>query len=135
MNLHIIKKVLKPQDVDIQNSLAICYWYMGDKQKSLEILDEVIQENQENPDVLANVTNLMFDLGEDEKVSIDQANQSAVERMTAARPMLTAVDVARDVIPDLGERMLLHAGPPIAWERMSGPLKGASALARPARAR
>jgi tetratricopeptide (TPR) repeat protein len=60
-------RVLKPQDVDIQNSLAICYWYIGDKQKSLEILDEVIEENQENPDVLANVTNLMFDLGEDEK--------------------------------------------------------------------
>ena len=58
-------------------------------------------------------------------MSIDQANQSAVERMTSARPMLTAVDVAREVIPDLGERMLLHAGPPIDWDRMSGPLKGA----------
>jgi hypothetical protein len=58
-------------------------------------------------------------------VSIDQANQSAVERMTSARPMLTGVDVAREVIPDLGERMLLHAGPPIDWDRMSGPLKGA----------
>jgi tetratricopeptide (TPR) repeat protein len=59
--------VLRPKDVEIQNSLAICYWYMGDKQKSLGILDEVIEENQDNPDVLANVTNLMFDLGEDEK--------------------------------------------------------------------
>ena len=58
-------------------------------------------------------------------MSIDQANQSAVERMTSARPMLTGVDVAREVIPDLGERMLLHAGPPIDWDRMSGPLKGA----------
>jgi hypothetical protein len=58
-------------------------------------------------------------------VSIDQANQSAVERMTSARPMLTSVDVAKEVIPDLGERMLLHAGPPITWDRMSGPLKGA----------
>ena len=58
-------------------------------------------------------------------MSIDQANRSAVERMTSARPMLTAVDVAKEVIPDLGERMLLHAGPPITWDRMSGPLKGA----------
>jgi hypothetical protein len=65
------------------------------------------------------------DSREDEEVSIDQANQKAVERMTSARPVLTAVEVAREVIPDLGERMLLHAGPPIDWDRMSGPLKGA----------
>ena len=58
-------------------------------------------------------------------MSIDQANQNAVDRMTSARPMLTGVEVAREVIPDLGERMLLHAGPPIDWDRMSGPLKGA----------
>ncbi len=58
-------------------------------------------------------------------MSIDQANQKAVERMMSARPMLTSVDVASEVIPDLGERMLLHAGPPITWDRMSGPLKGA----------
>ncbi len=32
---------------------------------------------------------------------------------------------AREVVPGLGERMLLHAGPPIEWERMSGPLRGA----------
>jgi len=59
--------VLKPQDADIQNSLAICYWYMADKQNSHELLDEVIMANQGNPEVLANVMNLMFDLGEDEK--------------------------------------------------------------------
>jgi len=58
-------------------------------------------------------------------VSIDQANRKAVEHMMSARPMLTSVDVASEVIPDLGERMLLHAGPPIIWDRMSGPLKGA----------
>ena len=58
-------------------------------------------------------------------MSIDQANRKAVEHMMSARPMLTSVDVASEVIPDLGERMLLHAGPPIIWDRMSGPLKGA----------
>jgi hypothetical protein len=65
------------------------------------------------------------DPGEDEKVSIEQANRQAVERMMSARPMLTGVATAGDVIPELGDRMLLHAGPPIGWERMSGPLKGA----------
>ena len=56
---------------------------------------------------------------------IDQANRTAVERMTAARPMLTTVATARDVIPGLRDGLLLHAGPPIAWDRMSGPLRGA----------
>lgn len=57
--------------------------------------------------------------------TIDQANQTAVERMMAARPMLTGVETARDVIPGMKDNRLLHAGPPIEWERMSGPLRGA----------
>jgi len=58
-------------------------------------------------------------------IDIDRANQVAVGRMTAARPILTTVARARDVIPGMHENLLLHAGPPIAWERMSGPLRGA----------
>ncbi len=58
-------------------------------------------------------------------VNIDQANAAAVERMIAARPLLKGVGRALDVIPGMHENLLLHAGPPIDWERMSGPLKGA----------
>ena len=58
-------------------------------------------------------------------VDIDQANRTAVERMTAARPVLAGVATARDVIPGLRDGLLLHAGPPIEWERASGPLRGA----------
>ncbi len=58
-------------------------------------------------------------------MDIDKANQIAVERMTAARPMLTGIARAGDVIPGLTDGLLLHAGPPIAWERASGPLRGA----------
>lgn len=57
--------------------------------------------------------------------NIDQQNQSAVERMMSARPMLTGVATARDVIPGMKDNLLLHAGPPIGWDRMSGPLRGA----------
>jgi hypothetical protein len=56
---------------------------------------------------------------------VQQANRDVVERMTSARPRLTTVGIARDEIPNMGERQLLHAGPPIGWERMSGPLRGA----------
>lgn len=58
-------------------------------------------------------------------MNIDQANRTAVERMTSARPMLTGLALARDVIPGMRENLILHAGPPIEWERMSGPLRGA----------
>jgi hypothetical protein len=45
--------------------------------------------------------------------------------MISAHPMLTEIAVAGAVIPGMHERLLLHAGPPIEWERMSGPLRGA----------
>ena len=57
--------------------------------------------------------------------SIERANQTAVERMTSARPRLLTVARAGEVIEGLSEGVLLHAGPPIEWPRMSGPLRGA----------
>ncbi|MCZ6533832.1 MAG: DUF1116 domain-containing protein [SAR324 cluster bacterium] len=58
---------------------------------------------------------------------IEQANEQALERILAAQPVLVDVLPAAEVIPELGEGMVLHAGPPIAWERMCGPLRGAIA--------
>lgn len=56
---------------------------------------------------------------------ISKANQSAVERMMEARPILTGVAAAKDVIPGMKDNLIMHAGPPIEWERMSGPMRGA----------
>ncbi len=58
-------------------------------------------------------------------MNIDQANRRAVDKMIAARPMLVGVAKAQDVVPGLHDGLLLHAGPPIEWPHMSGPLKGA----------
>ncbi|MCP5101242.1 MAG: DUF1116 domain-containing protein [Chloroflexi bacterium] len=58
-------------------------------------------------------------------INIDKANETAVSRMMDARPILKTVAVARDVIPGMRENLLLHAGPPITWERASGPMRGA----------
>ena len=58
-------------------------------------------------------------------MDINTANQTAVERMMSARPILKAVATARDVIPGMKDNLFLHAGPPIEWTRMSGPLRGA----------
>ena len=59
------------------------------------------------------------------KPNIAQANAIAVERMMSARPILFSVGTARDVIPGMKDNLLLHAGPPIEWGQMSGPMRGA----------
>ena len=55
----------------------------------------------------------------------EKANTEATERMMEARPVLVGLGKARDVIPDMRDNLLLHAGPPITWERASGPMRGA----------
>ncbi|MCX6056045.1 MAG: DUF1116 domain-containing protein [Chloroflexi bacterium] len=58
-------------------------------------------------------------------VDIEKANALVCKRFMEARPVATTLAKAIDVIPGLHENMLLHAGPPITWERMAGPMKGA----------
>ncbi len=58
-------------------------------------------------------------------IDIQKANETAVGRMMAARPILKSVAPARDVVPGMRDNLLLHAGPPISWERASGPMRGA----------
>ena len=58
---------------------------------------------------------------------IQDANGDVVRRITGARCVLLDLRVARDVIPGIEGRMLLHAGPPLQWERACGPMRGALA--------
>jgi len=57
--------------------------------------------------------------------SIDQANHEAQRRIIDGEPILVDVVPASHAIPALGDNVILHAGPPIGWERMCGPLRGA----------
>ncbi len=56
---------------------------------------------------------------------VETANETAFRRLLAAHPVLIDVRPARDVVPGMTRDTVLHAGPPIGWERMSGPLRGA----------
>jgi len=58
-------------------------------------------------------------------MDITKANNEAVERMMEARPVVIGLGKALEVIPGMREDLLLHAGPPITWERASGPMRGA----------
>lgn len=57
--------------------------------------------------------------------SVDEANARAISLVHAVRPHLLTVAPAASSVPGLTERMLLHAGPPIDWRRMCGPMQGA----------
>lgn len=56
---------------------------------------------------------------------IQQANEQAYRRIIEAQPTLVAYGQAKDVVPGMKDKMLLHAGPPIDWANMNGPMRGA----------
>jgi hypothetical protein len=56
---------------------------------------------------------------------IDKANREAVERIIKSHPVLVGFGQAIDVVPGMTRKTILHAGPPIVWDRMSGPMRGA----------
>jgi hypothetical protein len=53
------------------------------------------------------------------------ANRTALDRLLGASPVLVDVQPAGSAIAGLTGRILLHSGPPIGWERMCGPMRGA----------
>ena len=56
---------------------------------------------------------------------VDKANEEALNRMLSADPVLVNVNLAAQLIDGLGEHKILHAGPPIDWKDMCGPMQGA----------
>jgi hypothetical protein len=56
---------------------------------------------------------------------VERANAAVLERLEAARPMALTVARAGDVVDGLADGMLLHSGPPIAWDRVCDPQRRA----------
>ena len=56
---------------------------------------------------------------------IAAANQQALERIIQSHPVLIGFDQAINVVPGMTPKTILHAGPPITWEKMCGAMKGA----------
>jgi len=59
------------------------------------------------------------------KAKIEAANQEAVSRIQRAKPTLIDVSTAGEAVPGMKRNLILHAGPPVTWENMCGPMKGA----------
>ena len=58
-------------------------------------------------------------------IDIDTANEEVCRRIRQGRPTLVGMGIAREVVPGMHDHLILHAGPPITWERMCGPQRGA----------
>lgn len=58
-------------------------------------------------------------------IDIQEANAKALSAIQAAQPTLKGIDTALTVVPGMKKNLILHAGPPITWDKMSGPMKGA----------
>lgn len=56
---------------------------------------------------------------------IEQANKEAVEKLLSAQPTLVGMGTAGKNIPGMTKKTVLHSGPPMTWDTMSGPMKGA----------
>jgi hypothetical protein len=58
-------------------------------------------------------------------MSIKSANEECLRRIQEGTAVWTDVRMARDVIPGMDDYTVLHAGPPLPWENMCGPMRGA----------
>ncbi len=58
-------------------------------------------------------------------MNIDAINEQALRTLLSSRPHWVGMGIARDVVPGMHRRMILHSGPPVTWDRMCGPQRGA----------
>jgi hypothetical protein len=59
------------------------------------------------------------------KAKVESANKEAIQKVLSSKPYLVDVKSAIEVLPGMKKRSIFHAGPPIEWKRMCGPMKGA----------
>lgn len=59
------------------------------------------------------------------QTQIDEANQRFLDRVLQSEVRLVDVAMAKEVIPGMTSHTILHAGPPIDYPDMAGPMKGA----------
>jgi len=58
-------------------------------------------------------------------MSIKQANEECIKRIEEGNAIWADLRLARDVVPGMDDYTVFHAGPPVAWENMCGPMRGA----------
>ena len=71
------------------------------------------------------VDSAIFKTIQSKKEQIEIANKKALEIILNGKPILVGMDIAINVIPGMKKNLILHSGPPITWDKMCGPTRGA----------
>jgi len=95
----------------------------GDALRAQGVVPAQVDWQPAPADVIAVLGRLLGD--EESHRRIEEANAEALRRITSTRCVLVDLRLARDVVPGMDDRMLLHAGPPLKWESACGPMQGA----------
>ncbi len=68
----------------------------------------------------------ILDALEPYREEIDRENQKVIDKMIKAQPFLVDVKLAKEVVDVFKEdrKLILHAGPPIEYKNMTGPMQG-----------
>ncbi|MFC2079449.1 DUF1116 domain-containing protein [Candidatus Bipolaricaulota bacterium] len=78
-----------------------------------------------DPNLIRIIDSLRSEDSGDWNSQIATANEKAIEQLLSAEPHIVGIGIARDVIPGMTDHTILHAGPPVIWEAMCGPMRGA----------
>lgn len=78
-----------------------------------------------DPELTRIIDGLKSDDGQFWTPQVTAANAIAIEHLLSAEPHIIGIGIAKDVIPAMTDRTILHAGPPVTWEAMCGPMRGA----------
>jgi hypothetical protein len=57
--------------------------------------------------------------------NIQMANEEALKRINEGMPVLVDIKFAHEVLPGMRKNVIGHSGPPVTWDDMCGPMKGA----------
>ncbi len=83
---------------------------------------QVVQVNWKPP---VDVNPELVEILAQNKQKIEEANKKATDIILSGKPFLVGMDIALNVIPGMKKNLILHSGPPITWDRMCGPTRGA----------
>ena len=65
----------------------------------------------------------LTDLYGTRSLDVDAANAEVLRRLDRGVPFLVDVSAATDAVPGIGDRTLLHPGPPCTWDEVCDPLR------------
>ncbi len=60
-----------------------------------------------------------------DRPEVEAANREAADRIKRSQAVWIGMDLALRAVPGMTPKTILHAGPPIAYEQMCGPMQGA----------